>query len=268
MPAFLATSPGIELDASRGLIPGVKTVNKFGKAPDGVDAGVETDIWTRADISNTQPVWLAPTAARIHSIVSSNAADAAAGTGAVSVTIHGLTSWSTAEVSETVTLTGVTPVNTVNSYVIIHRMSANSQASTTNVGTNTGTITATAATDNSITAVIPAGKGQTQMAIYGIPSIQSFYVINYQVAFVDTISLTNVAVNVGLLLNLNPTVNTKAFKVAHQFGLTGNGSSNSDYDFKVPLKIAGPAIIKLSCSSVGGNDIGVSACFDGYLVTN
>ena len=43
------------LDAARGLIPGVSTVNKFGRAPSGIQTSA-TDVWDRADSTPTQHV--------------------------------------------------------------------------------------------------------------------------------------------------------------------------------------------------------------------
>ena len=115
------------LEVGRGNVSGVTCVQKFGTAPSGIQT-TTTDIWSRADATPTQQIWLAPTAARVHSIVSSSAQDASGGTGALSIIIYGLQDWNSAESSETVTLTGTTPVNTVNSYVIIHRMKCVAQS--------------------------------------------------------------------------------------------------------------------------------------------
>jgi len=100
-----------------GIIPEVKPINKYGRSTN-VDA-TETDLW---DLTASQPVWLAPTSARIHAIVSSSGDDASAGVGAKTIRIYGLQTWDSVETSEDITMAVATPVNHVNSYVIILRM--------------------------------------------------------------------------------------------------------------------------------------------------
>jgi len=192
------------LDVARGLIPGVTSVNKFGAAPSGIQT-TATDIWSRANAAATQQIWIPPTVARVHAIVSSSADDdgSPAGLGAQTVKVYGLTSWTAAEVSEDVTLNGTGAVNTVNSYVIIHRMKVTASGATS---INVGTITATAATDATITAVILPGEGQTEMAIYGVPSVQSFYMTSWTCG-VSRASPTAVDAAFVLLVNEHPEVN-------------------------------------------------------------
>lgn len=254
------------LDVSRGLVSGFSGVNKFGAAPSGIQT-TPTDIWSRADATPTQQVWLAPTAARVHAIVSDSASDAAAGTGAVSVIIYGLKTWASAETNETVTLTGTTPVNTVESYVIIHRMKCVAQATTTTVGVNAGTITATAATDSTITAVILPGDGQTEMAIYGVPDGYTLYLAAWR-AMVDKATATTTC-DFELRVNENPDVQTVAFIRKDDISIITAATSayENDYTKKPKPTFPGPCIIKV-VAIASSADIDGKAGFDGYIVAD
>jgi hypothetical protein len=252
------------LQVARGLITGVTSVNKFGAAPDGVQT-TATDIWSRANSSATQQIWLAPTAARVHAIASSSTDDDGdpAGTGARTLRIYGLKTWDLAETSEDVTLNGTTPVNTVQSYVIIHRMKVLTCGAS---GPNVGTITATAATDGTITAVILPGDGQTEMAIYGVPSIQSFYLSRWSCAIAKA-SGTAAHVTFELRVNENPNVQTVAFLRKNDLAVQSTGSNNVEKMFHNPVKYAGPCIIKVQ-GTASAADVDAKAGFDGYLITN
>jgi len=252
------------LNVARGLVPFVTRVNKFGAAPQGIQTTV-TDIWSRADATPTQQIWLAPTAARIHAIVSSSASDAAGGTGAASIVLYGLKTWASAETNETITLTGQTPVNTANSYVIIHRMKCVAQATTTAVGVNVGTITATAATDNTVTAVIIAGDGQTEMAIYGIPSGYTFYMKRWGVAVARAAQTTTA--DFELRVNENPNVQTLAYLRKDDMSIVTSGSSGRERVYDIPPSFSGPCIIKVQATASAADTDGKSG-FDGYIVAN
>lgn len=252
------------IEAARGRIAGVTTINKFGLAPSGVQT-TATDIWGRADATPTQQIWLAPTAARVHAIVSTSASDdgSPAGVGARTVKVYGLTSWSTAETSETVTLDGTTPVNTANSYVIIHRMKVLTSGGTS---INVGTISATAATDSTVTAIILPGNGQTEMAIYGIPSIQSAFLLRWSAA-VDQSGGATATVDFRLLVNENPDVQTVNFLRKDDMAVQSTGSSNCDRNYGSPPKYAGPCIIKVQAIGSAA-DIDAKSGFDLLLINN
>jgi hypothetical protein len=250
-----------KLMVSRGLIPDHYPVNKFGAAPDGVQTTL-TDIWGRADATPTQQIWLAPTVARLHLIRSSSPSDdgSPVGVGARTIRIYGLNTWSSIETSEDIIMNGVTDVTTVSSYVIINQMKVLTSGAT---AINVGTIVAVAQTDATVSAVILAGKGETQLAILGVPSTQNLYIENYHASIHDT---TNSKATFFLVANENPNVQTTNFITKHNFGITSDGNSSFDYVFEIPYKIEGPAIIKLQAIGSAA-DLDCSAAFDGYLIT-
>ena len=258
------------LEVAKGNIPGHFSVNKFGRAADGIQA-TATDVWDRADATPTQQLWVAPTAARIHAIASSSDLDgktaAPSSTGARTIEVFGLKTWATAETSETVILDGTTAVNTAESYVIIHRMKVLTHGTT---GPNSGIITATAASDGTITAQINVGNGQTEMAIYGIPSTQIGYMTSFDVNSHNTGNpATVVEVDFDLLVNEHPDVDetAAAFLIKANIGLIGSGSSVFTKAYDPPLTIPGPAIIKFQAVSTLADTEGVAE-FDLVLVDN
>jgi hypothetical protein len=252
------------LRVARGQVTGVSLINKFGRVIDNVDNGVITDIWDGSSAGIANLIWDAPTTARVHAIVSSSTNDTDGGTGAYSVKIYGLTSWSAEEVSETVTLNGMSSVNTTNSYVIIHRMVAMFGANTT-TGANKGQISATAATDATVTSYILAGRGQSEMAIYGVPSSQTLYITDVWGA----VSRGSAgAANLNLLVNANPDVQLLSYNRKGSWAAHSTGATTAWQDYhSTPRKFAGPCIVKIHASG-SANNMDVSAGFNGYLVNN
>lgn len=351
----------------------IKGLNKFGRAPAGVQ-DVTTDIWSRADATPTQSVWLAPTATRTHAVVSDSASDACgagtltfseqpangnfvtigtkkytfqttltnvdgnvkisavntsgsidnliaainlaagagttyatsmtanavdviafvgagdtmtlydkssgtipstgtlsgtsawgattvpAGVGARSMRIYGLKTWDSEESYEDVYMYGVDTQNTVNSYVIIHRMKVLTSGAT---NPNVGTITATAATDSTVTALILPTIGQTLMAIYGVPSTKTLYLTDYHAHIMKSSGTTSHA-EVRLLVNPFPGDQPTVFLQKDIIGAqsSGNGGATQYYS---PMKaIPGPAIIKINCIA-SADDLDMSAGFNGYV---
>ena len=99
----------INLAIAQGDRSDLSQVNKFGRSTN-VDNGVTTDIWDRANATDNQAIWLPPTVARIHDIVSTDAGDdgSPVGAGARTLLVCGLTSYSAKEVSETIIMNGTT----------------------------------------------------------------------------------------------------------------------------------------------------------------
>lgn len=238
-------------------------VNKFGRATN-ADAGVLTDVWDGANADDDVDVWVAPTQARMHQIVSSSDGDDGdpAGGGARTLRIYGLTAWDVDEVFEDVTLNGKANVATVNAYVIIHRMKVLTKGET---ATNVGTIKATADVDGSVTAQINVGAGQTQMAIYGVPSTKQARVTGYYVSAIKE-STPNFVAEVTFLVNPEPGAELLNFLTKHTLGIAAQGSSYVRHQWNPFFDVQGPAIIKVRVNS-STNNTDVSAGFDLIMVS-
>ena len=240
------------------------TVNKFGEAID-CDSGVLTDIWDGADGATSTDIWVPPTTARIHAVVSTSASDSfAPAIGTQLVRIYGLVDWDTDETSEVITMNGTTPVNTVNSYVIIHRMICETWGTG---GVNIGVITATAATDLTITATILARANQTQMCIYGIPSTQYLDVVEFGASMVKGAGATQRG-DGEILLMIDPdtnAINNTAWTNKENFLIVeGNNPWRHDYGTDTPKRFTGPCILKIQVTA-NSNNTKVLGYFDAKL---
>jgi len=253
----------IMLAIPAGWLTGYFSLNKFGHSHSGIQT-TPTDVWDRADATPTQQIWLAPTAARIHTIASTSIQDDTGGTGANSVIVFYLADWDTAETSETVTGDLNAGIAMNNAAVIIHRMRVVPQASSTI--SNAGTITATAASDATVTAQINIGEGQTQMAIYGIPSTQTLYLTQW---YASTLKAQGTAASIScmIVVNPNPNIQTLTYLIKQTRGLQSTGASEGTWTWKPYFKITGPAIIKVQ-GEASSADLEASAGFDGMLVNN
>lgn len=249
------------LMVARGAVSGYSAVHKFGEAPKGVQT-TATDIWDRADAAPTQQIWLAPTQARTHTIASTSANDTSGDIGARTVMIFGLKDWDTAEVNEAVTMNAASPPVTSNSYVIIYRMRVITSGATS---VNIGTITATATTDGTVTATIRPNEGTTHMAIYGWPSTQILYLIDWS-GSINKSSGAVGTINFRLMYNPEPDTQLNHFSVRREKGVQSTGTSDTVWPLNY-LELAGPGIIKIQ-GIASAADIAGSGGFDGILVDN
>ena len=247
---------------SLGVVTGHSAVGKFGHAPSGVQTTL-TDFWVLANATPTQQVWLAPTAARIHTIASTSVNDTTGGTGANSVRVTYLPDWDTAEATEVVTGNLNAGLPMTNAAVMINRMEVIPQASSTTI--NAGTITATAATDTTITAAIAIGRGQTEQLIYGVPSTHTLLVTGGSASMNDNNAGTRV--DVEFLANTSPDVNTTVFTLKSSFHIQNYGASALVMPINPPYVFNGPCIVKVS-GIANTADVDASATLSGILVEN
>lgn len=259
---FISNTKDFGLEAALGNVSGYSTINKFGVALD-ADNGIATDIWDGADGALSTDVWVPPTQARVHDIVSTSAIDVSTGLGCQTLRVYGLTDWDTAEVSEDIAMNGVTNVPTVNSYVIIHRMKGLTFGG--NTGSNTGTITATAQTDATITAAIQPLQGQTLMAIYGIPSTQTLAITTLFQQGLRSGGGGAFLADGTLLVKENADLATGEF-ITKERWVFGDAFPFVRI-YGVPKMVTGPAIVKLQVLT-DANDVAVTGAFDAYVVDN
>lgn len=259
-PETIDPSKHIAVGVALGRIAGISAINKFGCAGS-VGLNVKSDLWDGADGVISTAIWIAPTQARVHNIVSTNAADdgAPVGTGMRTLRVYGLIDWDTPEVSEDITLDGTTTVATVNSYVIIHRMEGLTFGSG---GTNAGVITATAVTDATITAAIVAGRGQTEMCIYGVPSTHSLALVSIMETVLRSAG-SSVKLDADLQIKERADQADSGFITKEVFQFNDVAALHRIYGaYKL---CTGPCIVKLQVTSDKAS-ASVTGAFDGYLV--
>ena len=103
------------------------------------------------------------------------------------------------------------------------------------------------------------------MAIYGVPSIQTFYLKKFSASINDATAATRV--DIQLRVNENPNTQLLAFVNKADLQLSNQGTSDVAVNYDIPVKFAGPCIIKIQ-GTANAADVDCSAGFDGYLVTN
>jgi hypothetical protein len=243
---------------SRGDLPGYSFVNKFGRNDDIDPATDPEDVWDAGGI------WVPPTTARLHNIVSTDANDTALGTGARTVQIEGLDS-SYNEQSEVVTMNGITNVATVNTYTRIYRMYAVSAGS---LLTNAGTITATAQTDLTVTAQISLGLGQTLMAIYTVPAGKTAFMTNIYATMSKPGGTQAATVDMQVRSRGPVDVATSPWRVKQYGYLTLSGSRQLNNNY-LPYKVfTEKTDIVLRSEVVTVQNVRVTGGFDLILVDN
>ena len=129
-------------------------------------------------------------------------------------------------------------------------------------GSNEGIVKATAVTDATITAAIQAGRGQTLMAIYGIPVNKALFLTS---VVAEAIANSSANAEITLLVKENADQAGAGFIVKEVYRLTETAPVNRVY--RVPKKIQGPAIVKLQARTDAA-DTEVVGAFDGYLVNH
>jgi hypothetical protein len=241
-----------ELQVARGQVDGHNALFKFG-INGNVGTSIET-VWAQGG------TYAYPAAATVMKISSSSADDAAAGTGARTISISGLDA-NYNEISETVILNGQTAVNTVNSYLRISRMFVVTAGSgATAVGTiYAGTGTVTSGVPATVYGMIAIGANQTQMALWTVPAGYTLYFMG--TFFTSANSTANASTNFQLLQRPLGGV----FRIQSSARTPGNG--DLVLDLHTPLAFTEKTDIEIRAIASAGTS-NVSVEFEGIYIKN
>lgn len=221
--------------------------------------GYNTDI----DTASAEDVWpnggdfVPPTEARLHNIVSGSANDTSAGTGARTVEIKGIGS-SGEETVETVTMNGTSNVATTLTFLAINSM----QVLTSGTGlVNAGIITATAQTDSTVTATIPAGIGKSASSVYRVPQWCRAYLQSWRVS-VSAIDSTTSEAEVGLFAKPDG----GSWGLVGRMSVTANNMTGEEQDFRFSQTFGAGTTLKARVLAVSSDNVDVTAHIVGVLL--
>lgn len=241
------------LDLAAGAVDGFFVRNIFARIE---SAQLTTDetLWGAGNL------WVGPTVAQVHTLVSDDAADdAATGQGAHEVRVRGLLTWRDQdETEEIVIMDGIVPVDTVNSYVVVNDLEITAHGTS---ATNVGNITLTAKVDATVQRIMHINEGKSLDSMIGFPESFTAFITGFTVSVLSK-TAGNVTATLqsdrGEHLDLGPNSGT----AIHIVGAASAGSSFVSHEFNPYIVIPGPALIsmKVNCSSnnmdvAGGYDI-------------
>ncbi len=232
-------------------IDAAQTFNKFGRNDD-IDTANDEDVWCSGG------TWVPPTAAGVVSVVSTDAADASAGTGGRTCRLFGLND-DFEEIEAVVTLDGTTPVLTTIEFLRVYRMVIETSGSS---DTNVGDIEASIGGDPQ--CCITAEDGQSNVAIYTVPKDR---VLLIETTLVSIDRQTSSAAQVSMRLLRRPFLDTESDRtwnlVETPLGIGVEGSSS--FVLQALIVIPPKADVKLRVGAATDNNTRVSGGFIGNL---
>lgn len=228
---------------AEGDIANHSALLKFGTRTT-VAQGTPSVIW-----EGTNALYTYLTSAERLQVTSSSAQDGAGGTGILTLNVHGLDgNWN--EITETVTMNGVTQVTTTASFIRVYRAyGVTCGTSLTNVGVIN--VTNNAGTTQLLT--IPAGDGQTLMTIWTVPAGKVAYLTQ------GTFSTnSNKGARVSLFTRLNDGGTVYPWQIKYRAFIF---SGNEVFPFVIPFKIPEKTDIEvrvLTPTSAGATSCGAT----------
>jgi len=245
----LTTAKAVEpynLQVSKGQIVGSSSLYKFGFNAD--INGAEETIWSGGGLYP----WLTG-AITLYIIGSAN--DDVLGTGARKIIISGLNA-NYEEVEEEVEMLGILEAQSTNTYIRVNRVYVSEAGA---LGANDGIITLGLTGGGTSYAEIPAGDGQTQMALYTVPAGSTFYMND--VVFTCALSQAQKFATLKMRIREFGTGSwrTQFINVAQ--------SNEFINDFKEPLRFEEKTDIEL-IASTNTNNNAIAGSFKGLIVKN
>lgn len=212
---------------AESAIAGHSSLLKFGTRTS-IAANTQSLVW-----EGTNALYTYLTSAEQLKVSSSSAQDGAGGTGILTLTLVGLDG-NFNEITETVTMNGITAVTTTNTFIRIFRAyGATSGTSMTNVGNIN--ITNNAGTNQLV--YIPAGDGQTLMTMWTVPA--------GKVAYMTQITASNDSgkgARFSLYTRLNDGGTIYPWAIKYRAYLVGG---NNVIPFNIPFKIPAKTDIEI-----------------------
>jgi len=244
----------LEFSVAAGLavVPGVTRITALGHNPNIVTQGTAADIW---EGGGDYP-FLATS--NILEVVSASTNDTSAGTGVRTVLISGLDS-ARAVITETVTLNGTLPVNTVNSFLRVNLFTSVTSGSG---GVNAGDITLRVTGGGTTQSIMRAGYGFGRSAVYSIPNGFTLFVTSQ----VFTILNPSGATLNSVVCGLQQRSSTGNKRIPLEFQVTSSQPYRHDAHEGIVLAQNTDAVLRIT--STGQANTNVSGAFIGFLFDN
>lgn len=243
-----------EFEFATGRRGGVDIVNVAGQNEDIDIATTPEDVWDGGGTYTGQPSGAAETV----TCVSSSANDAAAGSGARTLKLTGLSD-TFEELEETITLNGVTGVATTNTFSRVFQGDVLSSGSS-NTAFNAGTITCNHTTTTAnVFFVMKAGVNRARVGAYTIPAGKTGYLRNI---FFELARQTTASITASIYIKENG-ISPRLFRPF-------TDSNESPYNDRVFGGIELPARtdIRVRVESSDADNISVTTTYDIILVDN
>jgi hypothetical protein len=226
------------------------SVEKFGRNSD-IDTAAPETIWASGGS------YAYPDAAETVEIVSDDANDTSAGTGARTVMLYCLDSdWM--EITQSATLNGTSAVSLATDCIRYNRMIVTSAGSG---GTNAGNLTLRVESGGATRAYIVAGKAQTQLALYTVPGGKTAYLSEW---FGSATAGSN---GNRLVFELFARPLNQVFQLKHSIAIRVGGSSYFRHKFDWPLKFAAKTDLKIE-GTASANNMDAHAGFSILLIND